>query len=450
MQHNKTGHRNAGRSPAAPRRKLLNRKQAEYLATAIEKGLVVSAEELSRRVWSERCFSPHLPRALCADAYATAAIYSQCVSVSVSPSPCLTVALTRAVCACVWCRQIAKEREDRSNRHAACIGSLYSSTWPSGGERLRTQGEHAAVRRQQKQGEEERERKESAKSPQLSPMSSPRRSIVSYDLLLKQLSPKALTSPEPTQPAFIGQFSTKNARGTTPDIFPPPKQLSEYSLSLAGARSLTSVRIRKEGLMDQEPWKRVNKPRALTVQEQARVKVYCSQCHLFSGLQLQDGGVAIRPLHQLDLLQVVDGFKADADALARQRIQTKSEKTRDNANLANVKLGSDAAPGTNESDASSANDWLQGLLDKPQNALELLEQLQEHDAAVVYSIVDVATGRSVGVMSLGDNAPQSLRIDIARIVLPRSLCTSTVMVQTLHLILEHIFEKIQYVRVQVN
>ena len=41
-------------SSAAPRRKLLNRKQAEYLATAIERGLVVSSEELSRRVRSER------------------------------------------------------------------------------------------------------------------------------------------------------------------------------------------------------------------------------------------------------------------------------------------------------------------------------------------------------------------------------------------------------------
>jgi len=36
------------------RQKMLTRKQAEYLAFAIEKGLVQSAEELHRRVRSER------------------------------------------------------------------------------------------------------------------------------------------------------------------------------------------------------------------------------------------------------------------------------------------------------------------------------------------------------------------------------------------------------------
>ena len=342
-------------------------------------------------------------------------------------------------------RHIAKEREDRSNRHAACIGSIFSSTWPAGGERLRTQGEHAAARRQQQEEEEEEEawkRKELAKSPQLSPRSSrpasPLRSIVSLDPMLKPLQ-------EPTQPAFIRQFSTKIVC-TTPDVL-SHKKLSDDSPAVA--RSVTGARIRMEGVTDQEPWKRVNKPRALKVQEQARVKVYCSQLQLFNGVKLQEGGVAIRPLHQLDLLQVVDGFKADATALARQRTQTKSEKTRDNSNPTNVKIGGDAAAGTNESDAS-ANDWLQGLLDYPKNASELLEQLQKQNVAAIYSIVDVATDRSVGVISLGGNAPQSLRVEIASMVLPRSLSGSAVMVQTLHLLLEHIFEKIQYIRVQVS
>ena len=53
-------------SQAQPRnRNLLNRKQAEYLALAIEKGLVVSAEELCLRVKVEKYVCTSIPISFC-------------------------------------------------------------------------------------------------------------------------------------------------------------------------------------------------------------------------------------------------------------------------------------------------------------------------------------------------------------------------------------------------
>ena len=78
-----TGPPRTGKGP----HKVLNRNQAEYLAKAIENGLIVTPEELRRRVKHDR--------------------------------------------------QAAQEREGARNRQAAAIGSTFSSTWPGGGERLR-------------------------------------------------------------------------------------------------------------------------------------------------------------------------------------------------------------------------------------------------------------------------------------------------------------------------
>ena len=83
------------------------------------------------------------------------------------------------------------------------------------------------------------------------------------------------------------------------------------------------------------------------------------------------------------------------------------------------------------------------------SASELREQLQEDDAAALFSVVDAASGTCGGVISLRGNAPEFLRVEIARIVLPRSLCGSAVLVQSLSLLLQHILETIRYVRIQV-
>ena len=103
--------------------------------------------------------------------------------------------------------------------------------------------------------------------------------------------------------------------------------------------------------------------------------------------------------------------------------------------------------GSDVYDRIIADDWLEGLLDNPQTALELREQLQGGDAVAMYSIVDEDSGRAVGVISLRGNAPETLRIEIARIVIPQSL--GTVLVQSLFLLLQHIFEKVKYIRIQV-
>ena len=268
-----------GRGSGLRPRKLLNRNQAEYLAKAIEKGLIVTADELRRRVEHDR--------------------------------------------------QVTQEREAGRNRQAAAIGSTSSSTWPSGGERLRV-------------------------------------------------------------------------------------------CTHAGTESPT---------IDTEPWRRAGKPRALTGAEQARLRVYRTQRHLFRGLVLEGGGIAVRPLNPtLDLAQVVDVMLADEAVLP----------------------GLDATSVPDGSGDWTASGWLDGLLNPaPASASELREQLQEDDAAALFSVVDAASGTCVGVISLRGNAPEFLRVEIARIVLPRSLCGSAVLVQSLSLLLQHILETIRYVRIQV-
>ena len=282
-QGGRTAAREAGTGP--PRtgkgpRKVLNRNQAEYLSTAIEKGLIVTPEELRRRVEHDR--------------------------------------------------QAAQEREGARNRQAAAIGSTFSSTWPGGGERLRVSAHTEAA-------------------------------------------------------------------------------------SLA---------------IDTAPWQRASKPRALTDAERARLRVYRSQSHLFNGLTLQDGCIALRPLNPtLDLAQVVDVMLADEAVSRSPRFAGASDE-----------------PG-----AAMASGWLDGLLySAPVSASELYMKLQEDDPATLFSVVDTATGQSIGVISLRGNAPEFLRVEIARIVLPQSLRCSAVLVQSLSLLLQHVFETIQYVRIQVR
>jgi len=299
-------------------------------------------------------------------------------------------------------RQLAQLTQDRQNRRAASIGSIFSSTWP-GGEQLRYQGgKHA-------------------EAP-------------------AQVHPSALVVKNEPRASHISR-----------------RPASNRSRPGAVARSLHVV-ARKEvvtvSAIDQVPWNRACKARLLTDAELKRISVYGSQQQLLSGLQLQGGGIAIRPLSlSLDLVQVFDAINADTALWQRPVVHNEeNDATLDTS-------PSQSAPSyfrewqhreaTRKSSASVENAWLQGLLDTPQSVLELGKQLQDNDAAALYAIVDMATDRPIGVMTLRGNAPESLRIEIGRILLPHSLRTSAVLVQTLSLLLLHVFEHIRYFRVQV-
>jgi hypothetical protein len=222
---------------------------------------------------------------------------------------------------------------------------------------------------------------------------------------------------------------------------------SELTLHPVVAQSLRrKAANRKEGgdAIYQEPWRRVRPPRALTDSEQMRVSASRLQHELLSGFELQGGGVVLRPLNTLDLVQVIDTLEADAAMTSRQSTQL-GKAGMGNASLAHHTEWGRA--GSDVFDRIIADDWLEGLLDNPQTALELREQLQGGDAVAMYSIVDEDSGRAVGVISLRGNAPETLRIEIARIVIPQSL--GTVLVQSLFLLLQHIFEKVKYIRIQV-
>ena len=381
------------RDKAKTRRNILNRKQAEYLALAIEKGLVVSAEELCLRVQIEK--------------------------------------------------KQAKEKEQISQRRAAALGSNVScSSWPSGGERLRTQREYAQVQRLQ--DERENLGNLSQTSPQASEVGSLSRTKKA-SLLARRGPDQTLSESESTKTASH-LMSMAHLYDPT-QLTRAASTASELTLHPVVAQSLrrkAASRKERGDAIYQEPWRRVRPPRALTDSEQMRVSAYRLQHELLSGFELQGGGVVLRPLNTLDLVQVIDTIEADAAMTSRQSTQL-GKAAMGNASLAHHtdwgRAGSDVY------DRIIADDWLEGLLDNPQTALELREQLQGGDAVAMYSIVDEDSGRAVGVISLRGNAPETLRIEIARILIPQSL--GTVLVQSLFLLLQHIFEKVKYIRIQV-
>jgi hypothetical protein len=381
-------------SEAQPRnRNLLNRKQAEYLALAIEKGLVVSAEELCLRVQIEK--------------------------------------------------KQAKEKDQISQRRAASLGSNVScSSWPSGGEWLRTQREYAQVKRLQDQRE----------NPGNLSQTSPLAPEVGSLSRTKKAALLAWKGPDQTLPESESTKTSSHLMSMA-HLYDPTQLTqaasiaSELTLHPVVAQSLRRKAANRKERGDaiyQEPWRRVRPPRALTDSEQMRVSAYRLQHELLSGFELQGGGVVLRPLNALDLVQVIDTIEADAAMTSRQSTQLVK------AAMGNASLAQHTDWGRAGSDVYNriiADDWLEGLLDNPQTALELREQLQGGDAVAMYSIVDEDSGRAVGVISLRGNAPETLRIEIARIVIPQSL--GTVLVQSLFLLLQHIFEKVKYIRIQV-
>jgi RimJ/RimL family protein N-acetyltransferase len=278
------------------------------------------------------------------------------------------------------------ETENSRNRRAARIGSTYSSTWPAGGEPVRTQHE----------GVKEEWTAEHAAGP-----------------VVKELTTSA-------ERKLFADF-----RGVPPFVRKATGQAEPPESPLESGSYAASCRRVAVDAIDQEPWRRPSKPRALSDAERKRIDVFYSQ-RLLGALEIKGGGISIRPLDPaVDLVQVMDTMRADADADAN-------------------------------ADIAETDEWLAGLVERPSKAAgqwaaaaALRTNLQEGDASALYSIVDEVTSRSVGVVSLRDDAPEALRVEIARIVLPRSLCCSAVLLQCLRLLLEHIFEKICYTRVKV-
>ena len=272
---------------------------------------------------------------------------------------------------------------------------MYTSTWPAGGEPLRIGGSEDVA-------------SEDRAVPTLKEHSS----------FAGRLKSRKLFSADFCGPVPL--FVRKLARRDSDDkpVSHGHASVSASENALHGATSRHAVEA-----IDQEPWKRAGKQRALTDAERSLIGVYFSQ-KMLSGLVLQSASFSIRPLDPaVDLCQVMDTIRADY-----------TER---------------------ENGVPEGDEWLAGLVDRPQRgagkwtaAVALRRRLEQDDAAL-YSIVDDVTTRSVGVISLRDNAPEALRVEIASILLPRSLLCTSVMVEILQLLLEYIFENLRYIRVKV-